>query len=764
MVPVARKLWSRRLSQITLIGNYPPRRCGIATFTSDLRHALSEALPRLRSSVVALTDRRGGYGYPAEVGYEIRQNVRDDYLAAADYINATDPDVISLQHEYGIFGGDSGDYLLPLLARLRAPVITTLHTVLTEPTRAQRRVFDALADLSATLVVMAERGRDILTGQFNVPLEKIRVIPHGIPDMPFLDPAFAKEKVGLEGRKVILTFGLLSRNKSIETMIAALPAITRAHPDVTYVVLGATHPHQIAHEGESYRHELEQLAKRLGVEGHVKFVNEFVDHDALLDYLTATDIYVTPYAGAQQITSGTLAYSAGLGKAVVSTPYWHASELLADGRGILVPFADSEGFAKAVAGLIGDEESRHAIRRRAYAQGRTMIWPAVAFDYLNLFAEARGGGLPRVVKGPRTLEARPAMPKPSLSAVARLTDGCGILQHSIFTVPDRAHGYCLDDNARALMLMHRMKALNVMDSRIDTFLPVYASFVASAWNEEAGRFRNFMSFDRRWLEAQGSDDSFGRALWALGTTIAHAADGSLRTWATRLAGCAMAHIAPITSPRSWAFMILGLSDYLKIYPGQRQAHDCVVQLSDRLHRRFKDAASGRWQWFETALAYDNARLPEALLRAGQLRGESEFINDGLSSLRWLMRMQTAPLGHFRPAGTDGYGRELADPLPFDQQPVEAWASLDACRMAYDVTGDPHWIAEARRCFAWFTGANDLGVRMAAPGGGCYDGLQVDRVNLNQGAESVLAGQFAICAELELADAEAAPALQSAAAG
>jgi glycosyltransferase involved in cell wall biosynthesis len=749
-----------RPSRISMIGNFPPRRCGISTFTADLRAALLTAHPGMQCAVIAMTDPGASYRYPIDVGYEIQQDIRSDYLAAAEHINATNPDIVSLQHEYGIFGGRAGELLLPLVKRLRAPVVTTFHTVLAELSPEQRKSFSGIVEMSSRIVVMAEYGREVLVDRLGVPDAKVQVIPHGIPDVPFLDPAFHKDEYGLDRRTVILTFGLLSRNKGIEMMIEALPTVVKAEPNVIYVVLGATHPGQIAHEGESYRDELAALAKRLGVAEHVRFVNEFVEQQVMLDYLTSADIYVTPYRSADQVTSGTLAYSAGLGKAVVSTPYWHARELLADGRGELVPFGDSQALAKTLCALLADDARRHALRRRAYAEGRKMIWPAVAERYLDLFAAVRNGDAasPSVVVPLRVPDLIP--PRPSLAAVARMTDSCGILQHSISSIPDRAHGYCLDDNARALLLMHDYERAGVVDPRLDEFIPVYASFVASAWNPDLGRFRNFQHFDRRWLEDVGSEDSFGRALWAIGATAARSQEHSIKLWATCLADRVLANAGEISSPRACAFMTLGIVEYLRVYPGHRRAKDCLRQMTDHLHRLIRTRPPGDWLWFEPMLTYDNARLPEALLRAGQYWDDDDIIDDALRSLRWLMDVQTTPAGHFRPAGTDSYGQHYSRPKPFDQQPVDVWASIAACEAAYDFTGDRHWIAEVNRTFAWFRGANDLGIRVAAPGGGCFDGLQVDRVNLNQGAESILAYQFSICAYLRLQQAAVRQAPQA----
>ncbi|WP_370675004.1 glycosyltransferase [Pleomorphomonas sp. PLEO] len=733
---------------LALIGNFPPRKCGIATFTADLREALVSTNDDLRVSTVAVTDEGQTYAYPSMVGYEINQHEAGDYAAAADHINALNPDAVSIQHEFGIFGGEAGEYLLKLTERLRAPVVLTLHTVLVDPTPDQRRVMERLAEHAARLVVMTEMGRTILTREWNFPAEKIAVIPHGIPDVPFLDPAFQKHIFGLDGRKVALTFGLLSPNKGIENMIDALPALSRAHPDLVYVVLGATHPHLVARDGESYREHLQERADALGVTDHLMFVNEYVDAPILQAWLSAADIYVTPYLNEAQITSGTLSYAVGLGKAVVSTPYWHARELLADDRGALVPFGDPGALASTISDLLTDGARRDRLRSRAYDAGRQTIWPVVGRAYLDVFAEARGGT--RAPTPISTLRAgRRAPASSSLTAVDRMMDGCGMLQHSRSTIPDRRHGYCLDDNARAMMLAVELKSEGIETERAARIADTCAAFVDSAWDEDRSTFRNFMNYRREWLEDIGSEDSRGRALWALGRVVESTNDHGLKLWATGLSEQVIPATAHLGSPRAAAFATLGLFSWLAVYPGHRPARQLLDTFAARLHELLREQRKPDWLWFEPVLAYDNARLPEALIRAGQHLGNEDMIADGLAALEWLAELQTSKEGHFRPVGTESFGKLYNRPLPFDQQPVDAWAMIEACTTAFDATGDSQWQRHAEAAFDWFLGRNDLGLRLATPNGGCYDGLQVDRVNLNQGAESILAFQFSVRAMRQL---------------
>jgi glycosyltransferase involved in cell wall biosynthesis len=735
------------LRKIALIGNNPPRLCGIATFTHDLRNGLLDAFPDLDIDVYAMNDRGARYDYPQDVVCSIDQDDLASYARAAHRINASGADIVCVQHEYGIFGGAAGAHLLKLLDRVTAPVVVTLHTVLEQPTPEQRAVIEALVRLASRLVVMAEKGRRILQEVHGVAGDRIVVVPHGAPDRPIADIEAMKHRFGWDGRRVLLTFGLLSPNKGIETIIRAMPAITARHPDALYVVLGATHPHLVAHEGEAYRERLMALADELGVANQVRFIDGFVEQARLLDHLSAADIYVTPYLNEAQITSGTLSYAVAMGKAVVSTPYWHATELLANGVGMLVPFGDSEAFASRITELLDRPEVLEEMSRRAWSVGRSMTWPALARAYVAIFKEAVRTQPARLF--PEVGRNTDPVP-PRLGAVERLSDGVGIIQHSIFSVPDRTHGYCVDDNCRALMLMHRIVGADSV--RADELAAIYAAFVQHAWNGARGRFRNFMAFDRTWLEEEGSEDSFGRTLWSLGDTASRARGHELRRWASHLFDQVAPHVRTLGSPRTWAFAMLAADAMLGAHP----RHELSLALLRDLGRRLQGLLAAKrrpgWEWFEEVLAYDNARIPEALLRASRRLNDPAMQAAGLATLAWLDTQQTNEDGQFRAIGTDSFGRHYMPPLPFDQQPVEAWATVDAARVAHEITGEPRWQDVARRAYAWYLGSNDLGLPLGSPiDGGCFDGLMSDRVNLNQGAESVLAFQFACCAMREMAE-------------
>lgn len=715
--------------RIALIGTFPPRKCGIATFTSDLDEQLTRYHPSIQIEVYPLVTREDRSDNPRAID----STEREAFISAARAINESGVDAVWLQHEYGIFGGADGDLVCELVDRLAPPLILTCHTVLAEPSPRQLSLLRHLVSRASQIMVMSQNSLKLLNDIYGAPEHILHLIEHGAPDRPFGRQAEFKRALGLSERKVLMTFGLLGPGKGLETAIEALPAIVEKHPDVLYRIVGATHPNLVAHEGEAYRDRLVELVARLGIEANVEWDNRFLAIDELLDQIEACDIYLTPYPGMQQSTSGTLSYAVAMGKAVVSTPYLHARELLADGVGHLVTAGSSAAIANKVNELLGNPRALLAVQRRAYARGREMIWPR--------FADAAASLVAKAARTPRGEPSYTAVP--SLAGVISMSDATGMMQHSVGIVPDRAHGYCLDDNARALMLMNVAEGIDTAERQ--RWSMVYASFVQHAWNPEARLFRNFLRFDRGWCEETGSEDSNGRALWALGHTISQSPDEDIREWALGLYDRTLPSLAALSSPRALAFVMLGVAARLRAQPDHAFSREVLTDGGEVLASLLKRSRRPNWIWFETMLAYDNPRLPQALAEAGSLLERSEWTAEALETLRWIASMQTSTTGHFRPIGSDTFGKQ-GEALPFDQQPLEAQAAIDACATAWTITRDEAYRSHAKAAFAWFFGRNDRSAVLADwSSGRCRDGVTPRGANRNTGAESILAFQLASAA-------------------
>jgi len=736
-------------SRVAIVGNYLPRQCGIATFTTDLCGALSAEYGAIDLLALPVNDTEAGYSYPARVRFELSEDNLASYRRAADFLNFGNVDIVCLQHEYGIFGGRAGSHILELLRHLQMPFVTTLHTVLREPDADQRIVMEEIATLSDRLIVMSEHSAEILQEVFRVPDNKIDLIPHGVPDLPFIDPNFYKDCFGTEGKVVLLTFGLLSPNKGIENVIQALPRILSRHSNVVYMVAGATHPHLKRREGEQYRLYLQKLAIDLGVQANVIFHNRFVSPQEMVELVSAADIYITPYKHKAQVVSGTLAYALSAGKAVISTPYLHAIELLDDERGVLVPFDDPDAVATKTIELLDNETTRHAMRKRAYLYARGMVWNRVAQKYMRSFERVYNERLrnPRATFSAQDTEkAVDKLPAIKLDHLNRMTDQTGIVEHAVFVVPNYPEGYTTDDNARALIvaiLLEEHGAGELADS--SELASRYLAFLWLAFDPISKRFRNLLSYDRQWQEPVGSEDSHGRALWGLGTVLGRSRDLGLRGAAGRLFELAVPAALEFKSPRAWAFALLGLEEYLDSFPGDRAALTAADALANRLFNLYRANNSAGWHWFEGVLAYSNARLPQALLRSGLRSSNKEMIAAGLEALDWLATIQRCEVkGHFVPIGSQGFYSKKTPKARFDQQPIEACAAVSACLQANRATGQSKWRKEAWSAFNWFLGDNDLQIALYDPTtGGCRDGLHPDRVNENQGAESTLSFLMAL---------------------
>ncbi len=588
--------------KIAYISTYPPRECGIATFNQNLMRAISANFPERGTLVqggfvVALNDSENiqEYEYPEEVKYVIRQNHQKDYIRAANYINTSNADVCIMEHEFGIYGGESGIYILPLLNRLEKPLISILHTILKDPSYVQRIIIREIAEQSSKIIVMSQRAVEFLTTIYDIPVEKIQIIEHGVPDVDAAEDNPVKNLTIFKNHRVLLTFGLISRNKGLETVVRALPKIVEKHPDVMYVVLGNTHPGVIKSSGEEYRDHLKSLAAQLNVSKHLSFINKFVTEEELVNYLSAAEIYVTPYLNEAQITSGTLSYAVGAGAAVVSTPYWHATELLADNRGRLFDFKNADTLAETVNELLDQPRVLNELKENAYQYGLHLRWPVIGAEFIKIAQEATATHdfSDKILKN--SIVDPEIMPKFSLTHVLRLTDDTGIVQHAKYGIPNLKEGYCLDDNARAL-IMALMAYQRSKSKEAFELLPVYLSYIHYMQTED-GNFRNFLSFNRQYLDEVGSEDSFGRTIWALGYLIGCAASNSYREFALEIFHRSFVHFKALKHLRGMANTIIGISSYLKVFPGDDGMVTEMARLTQPLIDAYENNQSADWQWF-----------------------------------------------------------------------------------------------------------------------------------------------------------------------
>jgi glycosyltransferase involved in cell wall biosynthesis len=732
--------------KVVFISSFLPRKCGIATFTSDLiKNTALAAKGEFEPLVVAMRTEDQKYNDP--VKFEIRQNVKSDYICAADYINFSHVDVVSVQHEFGLFGGEAGAYLSLLLNRLKAPIITTLHTVLDEPDPAHHKSLTDICKASYKVITMNERGVSMLRDIYNIPTRKIKLIAHGIPDLPFVDSNYYKHKFGMEDRKTILTFGLLNQNKGIEVMLKAMLAIVRAEPSVMYIVLGMTHPNILKYEGESYRFKLQQMVKDLDLEEHVIFHNRFVSDQELHNFLCAADIYVTPYINRKQLTSGTLSFAVGTGKAVVSTPYWAAMELLADGRGKLTRFGDSKQISDAIIEILRNEHLYYSLRRRAYEYGRSRTWPKIGQAYWKLFSAKQ---MPLRIEAKTPLSAAETIsnievPEPSLNHLKKLTDNTGLYQHAKHTIPNREYGYCTDDNSRAVIAMIKYYTQYPEPQALE-LLDIYLSFILYSQNND-GLIRNFMNFDRTWLKNEPKNDAFGRVLWALGMVIAKPPTPAYLSIAKDCFDKSVEHIHK-QLPRGMAYSILGMCDYLKKFPGASDIKRQLEITTDGLVTQYAENNYPDWEWFEEILTYDNAVLPHALFVAGLTSDNKKYLKIAEKTCKFLLD-NTFNGDYFSFVGCNGGYERGGTKATFDQQPIEAASTIMMLRAAYDTTQNEKFLILQRKAFDWFLGQNDLHIPLYDfRTKGCNDGLTHDGVNTNQGAESTLSFLLSLLAIVE----------------
>lgn len=725
--------------KIAYISTYPPRECGIATFNNNLLKAIAHDTKSVSadSFVVAMTDSEdiNTYEYPAEVQYTIRQENQKDYIRAADYINTNLTDVCILEHEFGIYGGESGVYVLPLIARLQVPLITILHTILKDPSYMQLTIIREIAKYSSKIVVMSHRAVDFLTTIYGISEDKIRLIEHGVPDLEPKVNNDVRNSLSFKGKKVLFTFGLISRNKGLETVIEALPKIVEKNPDVIYVILGTTHPGVVKNSGEEYRDSLKRLAKKLNVEKNLMFINKFVSEEELYDYLTAADMYITPYLNEAQITSGTLSYAVGAGAAVISTPYWHAQELLAENRGKLFDFKDADALATIVNDLFENNELLRQLKTNAYDYGLHLRWPNTGSVFINTLQEAITDAK-LINETNKPIVDPEMMPAFSMAHIQRLTDDTGIVQHAKYGIPNLKEGYCVDDNARALLMVIMAWQQNKSKVALE-LLPVYLSYIQYMQCDD-GNFRNFLSFRREYLDEVGTEDSFGRTIWALGYLINNAPNNSYKEFAKELFVKSIPHFSQLKHLRGLANTMIGLSSYLKAQPYDEYFIEELNKLAEPLKAAYRTHKGDDWHWFEEKLTYDNAILPLALLSHYETTQDQESLAIGLESMEYLTA-KTLDKGYLNPVGNDGWLYRGEDMAIYDQQAIETMAMVLMYFKAYEITHDLKYISQMYLSYQWFLGENSLRLPLYDyETKGCGDGLQPYGVNRNQGAESTLA--------------------------
>ncbi len=715
-----------RVSWILYMGTYPPRECGIATFTRDLTKAVGRKFsPGVASKILAMNRNSTNiYNYPKEVIMQISDSNKEEYARAAEEINGIEAiKLINIQHEFGIFGGKDGDYLLDFLGRVNKPVIVTFHTVLPKPNEHLRNVVRKISEKSACIIVMANKAIEILAGDYGIKSD-IFMIPHGIPTVPLTSSSGEKSKIGCKGRIVLSSFGLISGNKGYEHVIEALPEVIKKFPSLVYLIIGQTHPVVRKNEGERYRLFLESRIRALGLQKHVKFYNKYLRLGEITKYLRATDVYISSGINPNQIVSGTLSYAMGCGRPVVSTPFLHAKESIGGRNGILVDFNSPKSFEDGIIKLVSDLEAAAGMGRNSYYYTRHMTWPNVALSYMEVFSKY--ASMP---------EARKAIPRIDLKHLANLTDNFGIIQFANNTEPDVSSGYTLDDNARALIAacMHH-NLFN--DSSNLKLISIYTGFIENV-QQNGGRLYNYVDSSRKVNLEHWSDDPHGRALWALGFLISTTTvPPEIKEKAERIFANAINPLKEMKSPRAIAFSILGLCFYNKTRFSPENV-SMIRQLADSLEYLYRRNSAGEWKWFEKYLTYSNSKLSEALFCAYTATKEKKYLYAAEESLNFLINA-TFENGMLLPVGNDGWYLHNGSKADFDQQPVDAASMVQTLLVAANVTKNNCYIEKALAAFEWFLGNNSLKqVVYDETTGGCHDGIGKSCINLNQGAESTI---------------------------
>ena len=727
----------KRESQILFLGTYPPRECGIATFTQDISNAVARTLfPHIKVKISAMN--RNGiniYNYSDRVVHEINDADMDSYIETAKKINADKKiKLVCIQHEFGIFGGEYGNYLIPFLEVLEKPCVITLHSILPNADNSMKKVIQSLDKKIKAFIVMAEKGKHILREQYKVKSD-VHVIPHGIPTIPFESSSKEKKLLGYERKTILSSFGMVGPGKGYEEVIESLPEVVKKFPDTLYLVIGETHPAVRKEQGESYRNFLEEKVKRLGLQNNVKFYNKYLTISEIIRYLKATDIYLASNQDPNQITSGTLSYALGAGRPVISTPFLHAQEAVNQHRGLLTKFKDSESFTKSLLTLLDDPSKRKSMEKEAYHYTRSMTWPNVAIAYEQVFNKYAD----------LTTKTSRILPPIKMNHLLKLTDNFGIIQFANNTNPHLDSGYTTDDNARALMACikyyHHFKDVSKLNQ-----IKIYLNYLNHVQQFD-GRILNYVNKDKTLDKERWTEDAHGRALWSLGTLLATPnLPQEIKSKAQELFKKALLPLRNFTSPRAIAFSIIGISQYQERTNNQENLQT-IIELTERLISHYKDNSTQEWKWFEKYLTYSNSKLTEAMFHAYQTTNNEKYLEIAEESLNFLNSI-TFEEDIFVPIGQQGWYLKDGKRAYFDQQPVDVASMVQTLITANKITNKDEYMDLALNTFEWFLGKNSLKqIVYNEHTGGCYDGLGEHSININQGAESTvsyLLARLAFC--------------------
>ena len=739
------------------ISSYVPKNCGIATFTENLFKSY-QSIYGNKGMIIAVDDQLDR-DFPSEVDLVFDRNKASDYLKAAEYINDSEYTVVNLQHEFGLFGGPEGRLIIKLLEKLRKPVVTTLHTVLQNPNLGYYTSLMELINHSDRMLTLSHKGAEILREVYYTPAEKIVMAPHGVPDLPFMDPEDLKEKWDTKGRTVLLTFGLLSPGKGLEMVLDALPEVVAKHPEVLYVIMGKTHPDIVRLHGESYRESLQKMVRDNALEDNVLFINKFMSNEDLFDYINASDVYITPYMSPEQISSGTLAYAVGLGKAIVSTPYWYAKELLADGRGALIPFKNTRALTEALLNLLSDRNNMDKMRLSAYEYGREMIWSQVSAKYQATFATVSKEYPKKRLKKISALRNSSLYNMGGNKIVGmfeRITDEFGTFQFAKYGLPDYTFGYSTDDMGRALDVIIRWyKAVPAGRPWLSDeyrLAQKYLSFILYAQKED-GRFHNFIGYDRSFQDDVGSDDTFGRALTGLGGTIAYSSDQLFINFAKDVFDKAVQFLPTEEPwspyPRSLAYANCGFAGYLRKFRNSDQVTTLLKTNAEHLVELYEANRSSNWHWFEPIITYGNAKVPYSLMQASSILEEPKYLEVALESLDFITAIQYNGT-YFDLIGNQGWLHKGGHRAYFDQQPIEIGYLVEAYCKAMQLTGKTEYRNLAKRAYYWFFGNNRLDLPMYDTARDYpLDGLSATGSSKNSGAEALISFALAVTSLKEI---------------